>query len=108
MNILFYNKEQPRNINKLEVQEERKLQTEKKLKEESIYIPLYVAKFGEFELGDKIVYVIDNKKHTFLISGILEEMQYGNYGGITCIFGAVWHYSNYSKCCIVYLVDKAK
>ncbi len=81
MNILFYNKEQPRNINKLEVQEERKLQTEKKLKEELLYIPLYVAKFGEFELGDKIVYVIDNKKHTFLISGILEEMQYGNYGG---------------------------
>ncbi len=75
MNTMFYNMDEFRNINKLEVKEESVEMTE-----QSIYLPLYVASFGEFELEDKIVYEVLDKKHTFLVSGMLEEMQYGNYG----------------------------
>ena len=39
-----------------------------------------MASFGEFGLDDKIIYEIGDRKHTFLVSGVLEEMQYGNYG----------------------------
>ena len=45
-----------------------------------IVIPQYVASFGGFKLDSKITYEINDKKHVFLVSGILEEMQYGNYG----------------------------
>lgn len=75
MNTVFYNKDELRNMNQLDIKEESA-----KLTEQSIYLPLYVASFGEFGLGDEIIYEIGDTKHTFLISGILEEMQYGNYG----------------------------
>ena len=75
MNTVFYNKEESRDINKLDIKEEKSVITE-----QSIYLPLYVASFGEFNLDEKIIYEIGNKKHTFLVSGVLEEMQYGNYG----------------------------
>lgn len=75
MNTVFYNKDESRNMNKLDIKEERAECTE-----QSIYLPLYVASFGEFGLDDEIIYEIGDKKHTFLVSGVLEEMQYGNYG----------------------------
>ncbi len=75
MNTLFYNIDDPRDMNRLDIKEEK---TE--LTENSIYLPLYVASFGEFGLDDEIVYEIGDTKHTFLVSGIAEEMQYGNYG----------------------------
>lgn len=75
MNTVFYNKDEFRDMNKLDIKEESAESTG-----ESIYLPLYVASFGEFGLGDKIIYEIGDRKHTFLISGVLEEMQYGNYG----------------------------
>lgn len=75
MNTLFYNIDDSRNMNKLEIKEEKSEMTEN-----SIYLPLYVASFGEFALDDEIVYEIGDTKHTFLVSGIAEEMQYGNYG----------------------------
>lgn len=75
MNTIFYNKDEFRDMNKLDIKEER---TE--LSGQPIYLPLYVASFGEFKLNDEIVYEIGNEKHIFLVSGVLEEMQYGNYG----------------------------
>lgn len=75
MNTVFYNKDESRNINKLDIKEERAETTGK-----SIYLPLYVASFGEFGLDDEIIYEIGDRKHTFLVAGVLEEMQYGNYG----------------------------
>ena len=75
MNTLFYNKDESRNMNKLEIKEEKAEMTEN-----SIYLPLYVSSFGEFGLDDEIVYEIGDTKHTFKVSGIAEEMQYGNYG----------------------------
>lgn len=75
MNIVFYNKDEPHDINKFDMKEESD-----GLTGQSIYLPLYVASFGEFGLGDEIVYEIGDKKHTFFVSGVLEEMQYGNYG----------------------------
>lgn len=75
MNTMFYNLEDSREMNKLDIKEEGEEVTE-----QSIYLPLYVASFGEFGLDEEIIYEIGDKKHTFLVSGILEEMQYGNYG----------------------------
>jgi len=75
MNTLFYNKDESRNMNRLDIKEEK---TE--IAENSIYLPLYVASFGEFGLDDEIVYEIGDTKHIFKVSGIAEEMQYGNYG----------------------------
>lgn len=75
MNTMFYNIDEFQDINKLEIKEESVEMTE-----QSIYLPLYVASFGEFGLEDEIVYEILDKKHTFIVSGVLEEMQYGNYG----------------------------
>jgi putative ABC transport system permease protein len=75
MNTVFYNKDEFRDMNKLDIKEESAESTG-----ESIYLPLYVASFGKFGIGDKIIYEIGDRKHTFLISGVLEEMQYGNYG----------------------------
>ena len=75
MNTMFYNKDESRNINKFDIKEEKD-----ELTEQSIYLPLYVSSFGEFGLDDEIIYEIGDKKHTFLVAGVMEEMQYGNYG----------------------------
>lgn len=75
MNTMFYNLDEIRNLNKMDIQEENS-----KVSKKSIYLPLYVSSFGEFGLNDEIVYEIGGKKHTFVVDGVLEEMQYGNYG----------------------------
>lgn len=74
-NTVFYNMDDFRNINKLDIKEENLEESER-----SIYIPLYVASFGEFELGNEIIYEMNGIDYTFFVSGILEEMQYGNFG----------------------------
>ena len=75
MNTMFYNKDASRRMNRLERKEERA-----EVQGKSIYLPLYVASFGQFQPGDDITYEIGDKKHTFVAAGTLEEMQYGNYG----------------------------
>lgn len=72
MNTIFYNMDETRNLNQLEVKE----QSEK----QSIYVPLYVSSFGQFEAGEEIIYQINGKDWNFEIAGVVEEMQYGNYG----------------------------
>ena len=75
MNTVFYNLSQQKSLNTFAMVEK----TDREV-ENPIYIPLFVAKFGGFALNDKIVYVIDGKETIFTVAGIIEEMQYGNYG----------------------------
>ena len=75
MNTVFYNMDDRRSTNKLQIREEI---VEKA--EPSIWLPLYVSDFGEFETGDEIVYTVNGSAYTFSVVGVVEEMQYGNYG----------------------------
>ncbi len=75
MNTMFYNIDSKRALNNFELVSE----TEKSV-DNPIYIPLYVAEFGGFDLNDEIIYAINGKSRTFTVAGIIEEMQYGNYG----------------------------
>ena len=82
MNTVFYNLDAKRNVNNFELVSESKNDVEN-----PIYIPLYVSDFGGFDLGDNIVYAIDGKSHSFTVAGVIEEMQYGNYGsGLLCAY----------------------
>ena len=82
MNTVFYNMDAKRNVNNFELVSESKNDAEN-----PIYIPLYVSDFGGFDLGDNIVYAIDGKSHSFTVAGVIEEMQYGNYGsGLLCAY----------------------
>lgn len=82
MNTVFYNMDAKRNVNNFELVSESKNDVEN-----PIYIPLYVSDFGGFDLGDNIVYAIDGKSHSFTVAGVIEEMQYGNYGsGLMCAY----------------------
>ena len=93
MNTVFYNLDTKRNLNQFEV----KAKSDKKF-DNPIYIPLYVAEFGEFSLGEEIVYVIDGVQHRFTVAGIIEEMQYGNYGsGLMCAYLPEEEYRSFAE-----------
>ncbi|MBP3421640.1 MAG: ABC transporter permease [Lachnospiraceae bacterium] len=82
MNTVFYNMDDKRTLNQFEIVSESKKDVDN-----PIYIPLYVSNFGGFALNDEIVYVIDGKSHSFTVAGVIEEMQYGNYGsGLLCAY----------------------
>lgn len=75
MNTMFYNLDYVRKLNRFEMVEERTGDYAS-----PIYVSLYVAQFGQFQLGDSITWQIGEQDYTFQIAGILEEMQYGNAG----------------------------
>ena len=82
MNTVFYNIDDKRTLNNYEVVSEIKNNVDN-----PIYIPRYVSSFGGFGLNDEIVYTVDGKSHTFTVAGVIEEMQYGNYGsGLLCAY----------------------
>ena len=82
MNTVFYNIDDKRTLNNYELVRESKNNVD-----DPIYIPLYVSNFGGFALNDEIVYAIDGKSHSFTVAGVIEEMQYGNYGsGLLCAY----------------------
>ena len=82
MNTVFYNMDDKRTLNNFELLSESKNDVDN-----PIYIPLYVSNFGGFALTDEIVYIIDGKSHSFTVAGVIEEMQYGNYGsGLLCAY----------------------
>ncbi|MGN0462617.1 MAG: FtsX-like permease family protein [Ruminococcus sp.] len=90
---IFYNMEEKHSLNKFEIKEETKSNYDL-----PIYIPLYVAQFGEFETGEKITYQIDGKNCTFTVAGIIDEMQYGNAGsGTVCAYLPEKSYKNISQ-----------
>ena len=74
MNTVFYNLDEERTINRLELSEYRKTD------ENTVYIPMYMKELGGFTEGGNITYSIDDKDYTYEIGGIVSEMQYGNYG----------------------------
>ena len=63
MRTVFYNMDAIENINQLEIKEESK-----QTSEQPIYLPLYVANFGEFQLDDKIAYEVEGKTYTFSVA----------------------------------------
>ncbi|MBD5525372.1 MAG: FtsX-like permease family protein [Lachnospiraceae bacterium] len=74
MNTVFYNLDEERTLNLLDV-------TEYSRKSDgSVYIPMYMKELGGFAEGGNIAYSIDGSEHTYDIGGIVSEMQYGNYG----------------------------
>ena len=74
MNTVFYNLDEERTLNLLDV-------TEYSGKNDgSVYIPMYMKELGGFAEGGSIAYSIDGKEHTYDIGGTVLEMQYGNYG----------------------------
>ena len=44
------------------------------------YIPLYLSELGGYKTGESIRYTIDGKEYRFTVGGVVNEMQYGNYG----------------------------
>lgn len=84
MNTVFYNINKDKSMNKYEITEENDNS------ENNIYLPLYMSRMGGFNLDDNITYTIttnnaenDTKKekdYEYKVAGIIEEMQYGNYG----------------------------
>ena len=74
MNTVFYDIDEERTLNLLDVTE----YSEKS--NSSVYIPMYMKELGGFAEGGSIVYSIDGKEHTYVIGGTVSEMQYGNYG----------------------------
>lgn len=75
MNTMFYNINDIRNINSLEIREKSSNATGS-----TIWLPLYISNFGQFSLDDEIIYKVNSSKYTFTVAGVVEEMQYGNYG----------------------------
>ncbi|MDE5588061.1 MAG: ABC transporter permease [Acetatifactor sp.] len=74
MNTVFYNFNEERKLNLLDV-------TENSGKSDrSVYIPMYMKELGGFAEGGNIAYSIDGEEYTYNIGGIVLEMQYGNYG----------------------------
>ena len=74
MNTVFYNLDEARTMNRLDV-------SEYLMKDENtVYIPMYMKELGGFAEGGSITYSINDKDYTYEIGGIVSEMQYGNYG----------------------------
>lgn len=84
MNTVFYNIEKDKNMNQYEIIEKSDCS------DNNIYLPLYMSRMGGFNPDENITYAItdnntDNgekkeKDYKFKVAGIIEEMQYGNYG----------------------------
>ena len=74
MNTVFYNLDEDRTLNLLDVTRDSGES------EVSVYIPMYMRELGGFAEGGSIAYSIDGKEHSYNIGGTVLEMQYGNYG----------------------------
>ena len=74
MNTVFYNLDEERTLNLIDVTKASKG------KGDLVYIPMYMKELGGFAEGGSIAYSIDGKEHTYDIGGTVLEMQYGNYG----------------------------
>lgn len=81
MNTVFYNIDKDKEMNQYEVIEKSDRPRN------NIYLPLYMSRMGGFNPNETITYSITNndtdgeeKDYKFKVAGIIEEMQYGNYG----------------------------
>lgn len=93
MNTIFYNIDDSRTLNRYELVSDSKDDVKN-----PIYIPLYVSDFGGFDVGDEIVYVVDGKSHKFTVAGVIEEMQFGNYGSsLLCAYLDDKNYDDFAE-----------
>lgn len=74
MNTVFYNLDEARTLNRLQMSEYRKKDND------TVYIPMYLKELGGFTEGGNITYTIGDTDYQYEIGGIVSEMQYGNYG----------------------------
>ena len=82
MNTLFYSLDDDRTLNRFNL-----VKKSDKAVENPIYIPRFSSEFGGFDLGDEIIYAIGSVEHRFTVAGVIDEMQYGNYGsGLLCAY----------------------
>lgn len=98
MNTVFYNLDETRTLNQLDISEYIKQD------ENSVYIPMYMKELGGFSEGGNITYSIGDKDHTYEIGGIVSEMQYGNYG--TGLIGGYFPAAAYEKFAEEHAEDK--
>ena len=75
MNTYFYRVGDERALTKHGITEQTETTDEMRA-----YIPLYLSELGGYKIGENIRYIIDGKEYCFTVSGIICEMQYGNYG----------------------------
>lgn len=75
MNTFFYRLSDERNLTQNEI-----TRTTETSDEMYAYIPLYLSEMGGYKTGETIRYIIDGKEYKFTVKGIINEMQYGNYG----------------------------
>lgn len=75
MNTIFYNINELSELNQYEMIEKTETTGGN-----AIFLPRYIVEFGEYEVGETITYQISGKEYTFQIAGVLQEMQFGNYG----------------------------
>ena len=73
-NVIFYNYENDRKINKFDL-----VQENEKLSDKGIYLANYTYIHSGLNLNDKFEFELKNKKYSYNIDGVIEEMQYGNY-----------------------------
>lgn len=89
MNTVFYNLDEERTLNLLDVSESQGISGN------TVYIPMYMKALGGFTAGGSISYSIDGEDFTYDIGGIVSEMQYGNYG--TGLIGAYFPAAVYAS-----------
>lgn len=75
MNTYFYRISDERKLTRHTVSDQTETADEM-----SVYIPLYLSALGGYQPGESIRYIIDGKEYEFTVKGIVNEMQYGNYG----------------------------
>ena len=73
-NIIFYNYENERKINKFDI-----VQENENISNNGIYLANYTYINSGLNLNDKFEFELNSKKYSYSINGIIEEMQYGNY-----------------------------
>ena len=73
LNLIFYRYDASRRLNMLEVMEESGGSVRN-----GVYLPLYIAEFGEFPVGSEITFDCDGTLYTYTVAGVVQEMQYGN------------------------------
>lgn len=75
MNTYFYRLDAARKLTRHTVSEQTDTPDEM-----SVYIPLYLSAMGGYKVGENIRYMISGTEYAFTVKGIVNEMQYGNYG----------------------------
>lgn len=75
MNTYFYRISDERELTRHIISEQ--IETSDEM---SVYIPLYLSELGGYKTGESIRYIIDGTEYDFTVKGVINEMQYGNYG----------------------------